>query len=108
MSKVTVIEKVGIMQAHIDGEIIERYYGRAYGWIVDDTPDWDWLSCEYRIKPEEPEYVFSDTDIVDVSWSTHAIELHIEDALHTGDAVSSLSLSFEDLKHLLKLIEEGS
>ena len=108
MSKFEDAKKVGIMQAHIDGKTIERDYGRAYGWMVEDKPEWDWLSCEYRIKPEEPEYVFSDIDIVDVSWSTHAIELHIEDAFGTGDAVSSLSLSFEDLKHLLKLIEEGS
>lgn len=102
MSKSEDAKKVEIMQAYIDGKTIERDYGRSYGWIAEDAPDWDWLSWEYRIKPEEPKYVFSDTDITSVDGLGNVVHLHIE------DAVSSLTLSFEDLKHLLKLIEEGS
>ena len=49
-------EKIKVMQHFADGGDIEI---KAYGveeWIVDSDPQWNWVTCEYRIKEEEVKY----------------------------------------------------
>ena len=58
MEKITA-EKIQVMQAYLEGKQIEfRYiYGSDYHeWrICNFEPEWDWLTCAYRVKLE-PSY----------------------------------------------------
>ena len=48
-------EQIEVMQAFIDGKEIEfkkRFQSDNYRTV--NTPDWDFLNFEYRIKPSEP------------------------------------------------------
>ena len=53
MENKTVEEKIKVMQGFLEGKQIqqERYDGT---WInlLGDPPRWNWLDCNYRIKPE--------------------------------------------------------
>ena len=46
--------KIEVMQAYVEGKKIQVKACGASEWrdcILE--PEWDWVSCEYRVKPEE-------------------------------------------------------
>ena len=55
----TTAEKIQVMQAYQEGKQIEFRYMHVFGYpewrICNCEPDWDWLTCDYRVKPE-PSY----------------------------------------------------
>lgn len=55
----TTAEKIQVMQAYQEGKQIEFRYIPVFGYpewrICNFEPDWDWLTCDYRVKPE-PSY----------------------------------------------------
>jgi len=48
------------IKAWADGAEIEVWYEAQQEWIVDSNPDWNFVSCKYRIKPQpkEPQYLY--------------------------------------------------
>jgi hypothetical protein len=45
-------EAIRVMQAFVDGKIIEsRGRKNECCWASTFSPSWDWLRCDYRIKP---------------------------------------------------------
>jgi len=49
----TTAEKIAVMQASEDGAEIEHTVkNKTLPWLDTDEPWWDWVSFEYRIKPE--------------------------------------------------------
>ena len=50
----TLKERIEVMQACLDGETIEVVDNNKTGrWVVADyIPNFNWSSCNYRIKPE--------------------------------------------------------
>ena len=50
----TLAEKIAIMQACLDGKVIEvENIATTEGWNVSDIePVFNWTHCDYRIKPE--------------------------------------------------------
>jgi len=52
----TTAEMIEVMQAYTEGKTIEKKSKSLVGpcWVVSKNPTWDWLTIEYRIKPEEP------------------------------------------------------
>ncbi len=50
-------EKIEVMQAHLDGEIVEFNMGVMWEELlaIDPRwdPRWDWANIKYRIKPKE-------------------------------------------------------
>jgi len=46
----TTAEKIAIMQASEEGEVIQATYGQDWGDII--PRNWNWGDLEYRIKPE--------------------------------------------------------
>jgi hypothetical protein len=44
--------KIAVMEAFARGEKIETTYHGNVLWWTNDTPDWSWGSCDYRIKPQ--------------------------------------------------------
>ncbi len=53
-------EKIKVMQAWVDGKIIEILYERSPVetdiWAPVDAPNWDWVNNTYRIKPTPREF----------------------------------------------------
>jgi len=47
----TTKEMIEVMQAFVDGKKIEFRIGQGL-WFDADSPNWDWISSDYRIKPE--------------------------------------------------------
>lgn len=46
-------DKIEIMQAFVDGKPIEvRFTSHIGDWYTCVDPTWDWLNCEYRLKPD--------------------------------------------------------
>lgn len=57
-SKQSTIDKIKVMQAYVDGEVIEflhEYYSESIPWAITgdqgQDPDWNWNKTRYRIKP---------------------------------------------------------
>ena len=54
----TTAEKIKIMQAFEGGAQIQAQQSSAITkvrpWLDIEEPDWNWTSCNYRIKPPEP------------------------------------------------------
>ena len=53
----TLEEKIAVMQAAADGKQIQYYSGIYNEWEDVHWMDslvWNWLDCDYRVKPEEP------------------------------------------------------
>lgn len=52
----TTAEKIQVMQAYLEGKQIEfmAIYGSDdHEWMICDfEPYWDWITCDYRVKPE--------------------------------------------------------
>jgi len=49
----TTAEKIAVMQAFEAGKAIEHTVkGKSLPWLDTDEPWWDWVSYEYRVKPE--------------------------------------------------------
>jgi hypothetical protein len=42
--------KIQVMQAHLDGRQIERYWEAEDSWLVISTPVFNWYSNDYRVK----------------------------------------------------------
>lgn len=52
-------EQIEVMQAFIDGKEIEFKPDLYKGtWKASTTPTWDFVNYAYRIKPQEPEFVY--------------------------------------------------
>lgn len=46
----TTQEKIAIMQAHVDGKVVEARYKKHKTWDpVCSNPDWDWYNFDYRV-----------------------------------------------------------
>ena len=46
-------KKIAVMQAFEAGKAIEHTVkGKSLPWLDTDEPWWDWVSYEYRVKPE--------------------------------------------------------
>lgn len=61
----TTQEKIEVMKAYTEGKKIQvREIGAEHwsNWILSLEPDWNWFSCEYRIKPENKYRPYKDTD----------------------------------------------
>ena len=60
-------EKIDVMQAFIDGEIVEYCWrSEADNFMRLQDSAWNWKECDYRIK-KEPEYIpfdFSDAEFL--------------------------------------------
>ena len=52
----TTQEQIAIMQAFVDGKQIEVRTTSNRPWEKTRSPNWNWLCCEYRIKPS-PKWV---------------------------------------------------
>lgn len=50
----TLAEKIAVMQAAADGKDIEYRNISAGLWAPASTPQWNWTSKDYRVKPAEP------------------------------------------------------
>ena len=49
----TTEEKIAVMQAYVEGKKIQvRSCGYDLWRDCIYEPDWDWVSCDYRVKPE--------------------------------------------------------
>ena len=49
----TTKEKIAVMQAAEEGKTIQIRFGNKKEWVdLYTTPGWDWVRCEYRVKPE--------------------------------------------------------
>ena len=48
----TLKEKIETMQAFERGEEIEVSKSIIENWITEPCPNWNWVNCDYRIKPE--------------------------------------------------------
>jgi hypothetical protein len=51
----TTAEKVAIMQAHVDGKVIEYRpkFSSSMEWLRVVDPTWSWGNTDYRIKPTQ-------------------------------------------------------
>jgi hypothetical protein len=49
----TTKEKIAIMQAFIEGKTVEYCYQDTKEWSKIDSPAWDWIGCDYRIRVEK-------------------------------------------------------
>lgn len=49
----TTKEMIGIMQAYECGKLIEYRLKNEDTWTLISTPSWDWVKCDYRIKPKD-------------------------------------------------------
>lgn len=56
----TLQEKIAVMQAAADGKQIELWAGA--GWMNVTTAEWNWASCDYRVKPE-PRHVYAEVHV---------------------------------------------
>ena len=45
-------EQIAVMQAFADGKEIETCGNGGYIWYPCKNPQWNWVGCDYRIKPE--------------------------------------------------------
>ena len=45
------IKAIRVMQAFVDGEVVECQYHRIETPINAPNPSWNWLDCTFRIKP---------------------------------------------------------
>ena len=52
----TTAEMIAVMQAHVDGKKIEYYSNDYSKWKGIPYPLWDWVTTDYRVKPES-EYI---------------------------------------------------
>lgn len=48
----TIQEQIAVMQAFVDGKQIEAKHKDIGEWNNASSPNWDWSSTIYRIKPE--------------------------------------------------------
>jgi len=44
-------EAIRVMQAYVDGKEIESVSRMGIVWMRAPEPCWDWLNCDYQIKP---------------------------------------------------------
>lgn len=44
-------EAIRVMQAYVDGKEVESVNRRGIVWMRAPEPCWDWLNCDYQIKP---------------------------------------------------------
>jgi len=51
MNKEQTIEAIRVMQAFVDGKEVEYKHRGTVEWDTITTPHWNWINCEYRIKP---------------------------------------------------------
>jgi len=63
----TTAGKIKVMQAYEDGSAIQAHYRlhNRNGWLDflgGDVPEWRWLDCDYRIKPQTVEDAAKDRD----------------------------------------------
>ena len=50
MTREQTIEAIRIMQAYVDGKVVEYEHPDGI-WMLTTTPCWNWNSGDYRIKP---------------------------------------------------------
>lgn len=57
----TIEEKIAVMQAFAEGKTIEYSIisDKLEDWIITESPFWDWIRIDYRVKeePKQPEYI---------------------------------------------------
>lgn len=54
----TTKEKIAVMQAYDDGKYVQVKTTDGM-WIDAPVPNWNWMACEYRIKPEVPKPTYT-------------------------------------------------
>lgn len=57
------IDKIKVMQAFVDGSLVQKEHGSDGNWRGDSDPSWSWFSYNYRIKPETLEEFACDYSI---------------------------------------------
>ena len=85
-------EKMKVMQDYLDGNDIEFRTNNEYAWqnyyidesSIDSEPNWNWVGCQYRIKPEpkpEPtlleriEAAYEGKEVVMLEWGSDSLKI---------------------------------
>jgi len=58
----TIQEMIAVMQAAVEGKVIETAKSSEGVWRVNPAPMWDWSNYDYRVKPSPPKRVFTLAD----------------------------------------------
>jgi hypothetical protein len=69
MTREQTIEAIKVMQAFVDGKELEVLSPVRNGcWLKAMTPSWDWLNCNYRIKPTPVLRPWTEDDVPLGAW----------------------------------------
>ena len=49
----TTKEMIEVMQAYLRGDDIEYVPIGEKNWIENEKPEWNWVACDYRVKPKQ-------------------------------------------------------
>lgn len=66
----TLKEKIEVMQAAERGEKIEVATAGSNVWVETPNPGWQWLDCDYRVAPPEPDEI--PWSAIDQKWNWYA------------------------------------
>lgn len=58
----TTKEKIEVMKAYEEGKTIQAFDLEQGKWVNCHNPTWNWLSFDYRIKPESKYRPYKDTE----------------------------------------------
>ena len=71
----TTKEKIEIMQAYERGEQIEFSFADQVWKICDCEPSWDWITCDYRVKPKIKYVPFENVEEFIDAQKEHGVEV---------------------------------
>jgi hypothetical protein len=67
MNKEQTLKAIEVMQAYVEGKKI-HYSEDGWDWQVVDSPTWDWLAIDYRVKPASKPSINWDHVHPDYKW----------------------------------------
>ena len=99
----TIQEKIAVMQAFAEGKTIEYSIisDKLEDWIITESPFWDWIRIDYRVKeePKQPEYIpftFEDAEFLIGKPVKHKKDSWVEVITYCNENETS-SCMYEDL-----------
>lgn len=110
-------QMIEVMQAHVDGKVIESRWSDESTWVVVEHPDWLWGVKEYRVKDDnivvdEIETIIYQTKdgVKHFTWEeacSHAAKFRSEPDVHEGKQPLTIEWEVFDKEYKWAAMDEN-
>ncbi len=92
-------ETIRVMDASINGMEVESKLIGTYDWVLDKNPSWNWLNCDYRIKPTATLRPWTADEVPLGAWIRYKRALHDRSILAWTSNQADRDMWFDEREH---------